>query len=1076
MLKPLLLKTKPNATLKSKKLKLVTQDTLKPIAPAPLPPPQPTMPIIQKRLNEVFITILNELSEFMAKKGEHFRSKAYSNAALEIVKYPHSIYTINDVKQIKNIGVTIMSKFEEYINTGKVEALENERNDPVNLFTNIYGVGPSKAKQLVALGIKTIEELKSHEQLKELLNSKQLIGLKYYEDILQKIPRSEIIEFEAMFQEKIKQIDQDTEFQIVGSFRRGLDFSSDIDIIITNKKNDSKIFTTILDSLIKDGTIAEVLSKGKVKCLTLIRNKIDMPMRRVDFLYSPPKEYPFALLYFTGSKIFNTLVRQTANDLGYTLNEHALSYLKDGIKGEPVEEELLSEESILNFLGIAYIKPENRIAADSLIKLTNTDIDKSPEIAAEAAIAAETALPEAAKAAPSESSDDSDADESKSLLPVIVANTPKNKTIKKSKDSFSITTEITSFKKNGIALLQVLTEDQLSKIIDYANNKYYCDEEPVLTDSEYDIIREYVLEKYPNNEIAKSGHTKCKVTITKNKVKLPYELWSMDKIKPTTNEVAKWTATYTGPYVISAKLDGISALYVNNKNESKLYTRGNGVFGQDISHLIPYLIKKEYKDMAFRGEIIITKDNFNTHYKSFANARNFVSGVVNKKTIDPNVLKHIDFVAYELINPMVVPSQQIKMFEVNGINHVKCEINNSISNEFLSERLLKWRKEYQYDIDGLVVINDAIYPRPKQNPEFAFAFKMVISEQIAEAKVVDVLWTPSKDGYIKPRVQIEKITLGGVTIEYATGFNAKFIEDNKIGIGAIITIIRSGDVIPHIVNVVVPAEYVKFPDIKYTWNDKHVDIILEDKENNSIVKEKNLLLFFKNLEISGIGPGNIKRIADAGFNSIPKILAMKKEDFLKVEGFKEKTATKLFEGIQTQIEKASLAKLLAASNIFGRGFGEITFNKILTNYPDILTSPENDTIKRTKLLKVEGIASKTADKFISHIQEFLDFITTASLEYKIKSQVPAQVPAQAPAQAIVSELNNKQIVLTSFRDIKLSQKIKELGGIMSDYVNKNTFVVIVKENIDEETTKTKKAKKLNIPIMTKSMFEQTYIV
>ena len=1067
MLKPIVLKTKPNATLKSKKLKGITQEISKPIAPEPLPPPQPSMPIIQKRLNEVFITILNELSEFMAKKGEHFRSKAYSNAALEIVKYPHSIYTINDVKQIKNIGVTIISKFEEYINTGKVEALENERNDPVNLFTNIYGVGPSKAKQLVALGIKTIEELKSHEQLKELLNSKQLIGLKYYEDILQKVPRSEINEFKAMFQEKIKQIDQDTEFQIVGSFRRGLDFSSDIDIIITNKKNDSKIFTTILDSLIKDGTIAEVLSKGKIKCLTLIRNKVDMPMRRVDFLYSPPKEYPFALLYFTGSKIFNTLVRQTANDLGYTLNEHALSHLKDGIKGEPVEKEFLTEESILNFLGIAYIKPENRIAADSLIKLTNTDIDKTPEAApADAALAPAAAAEEA----PSESFDESD--ESEALVPIIVANTPKNKTIKKSKDSFSIITELTSFKKNGISILQVLTEEQLSKIIDYANNKYYCDEEPVLTDSEYDIIREYVLEKYPNNEIAKSGHTKCKVTITKNKVKLPYELWSMDKIKPTTNEVAKWTATYTGPYVISAKLDGISALYVNNKNESKLYTRGNGVFGQDISHLIPYLIKKEYKNMAFRGEIIITKDNFNTHYKSFANARNFVSGVVNKKTIDPNVLKHIDFVAYELINPMVVPSQQIKMFEINGINHVKCEINNNISNEFLSERLIKWRKEYQYDIDGLVVINDAIYPRPKQNPEFAFAFKMVISDQIAEAKVVDVLWTPSKDGYIKPRVQIEKITLGGVTIEYATGFNAKFIEDNKIGIGAIITIIRSGDVIPHIVNVVVPAEYVKFPDIKYTWNDKHVDIILEDKENNSIVKEKNLLLFFKNLEISGIGPGNIKRIVDAGFNSISKILAMKKEDFLKVEGFKEKTANKLFEGIQTQIEKASLAKLLAASNIFGRGFGEITFNKILTNYPDILTSPENDIIKKTKLLKVEGIASKTADKFISHIQEFLDFITTASLEYKIK----AQNPAQNPAETIDSELNNKQIVLTSFRDIKLSQKIKELGGIMSDSVNKNTFVVIVKENMDEETTKTKKAKLLNIPIMTKSIFEETYIV
>lgn len=1050
MLKPLVLKTKPNATLKSKKLKGINPEILKPKTPEP--PEEQAMAIVQKRLNEEFISILNELSEFMSKKGEHFRSKAYSNAALEILKHPTPIYSITDVKQIKNVGVTILSKLEEYINTGKIESLEAERADPINLFTNIYGVGPAKAKELVALGIKTIEELKTHEQLEELLNSKQLIGLKYYDDILEKIPRSEIIEFETMFREKLKQIDSDTEFQIVGSFRRGLAFSSDIDIIITNKKNNSKIFTTIVDSLIKDGTIAEVLSKGKVKCLTLVKNKPNMPMRRVDFLYSPPKEYPFALLYFTGSKIFNTLVRQKANDLGFTLNEHALSHLKDGLKGNPVEEELLTEESILNFLGIAYIKPENRIGVNSLIKLTE---EAAP---VEAAVPVEAVVP--AEAAPSAAASSS-------------SNTPKNKTIKKSKDAFSITTEITNFKQNGISLLQLLTEEQLSSIIDYANNKYYCEDDPVFTDSEYDIIREYVLEKYPNNEIAKSGHTKCKLTITKNKVKLPYELWSMDKIKPTTNAVAKWTTTYTGPYVISAKLDGISALYVNNKNESKLYTRGNGVFGQDISHLIPYLIKKEYKDMAFRGEIIISKKNFDAHYKSFANPRNFVSGVVNKKTVDPSVLKHIDFVAYELISPSVVPSQQMKQFEINRINHVKFEVNTTISNEFLSERLLTWRKEYQYDIDGLVVINDAIYPRPKQNPEYAFAFKMVISEQLAEAKVVDVLWTPSKDGYIKPRVQIEKIILGGVTIEYATGFNAKYIEDNKIGIGAIITIIRSGDVIPHIVNVVVPAEYVKFPDVNYVWNDKHVDIILEDKENNSIVKNKNLLSFFKTLEIAGIGPGNIKRIIDSGFNTIPKILAMKEKDFLTVDGFKEKTAKKIFEGIQTQIEKSSLAKLMVASNIFGRGFGEITFTKILNSIPDILTSAETDIIKKTKLLKVEGVASKTADNFISHIQEFLEFITIAKLEYKIKQQSQAQASVQE--QIIIEhELNNKEIVFTNFRDSNLSQKIKEVGGIISDYVNKNTLVVIVKENIDEETTKTIKAKKLNIPIMTKSMFEETY--
>ena len=114
--------------------------------------------------------------------------------------------------------------------------------------------------------------------------------------------------------------------------------------------------------------------------------------------------------------------------------------------------------------------------------------------------------------------------------------------------------------------------------------------------------------------------------------------------------------------------------------------------------------------------------------------------------------------------------------------------------------------------------DDHIFPRTDKNPEHAFAFKMVISDQVAEAKVVDVEWNISKTGYLKPRVEIEPIRLGGVTIKHATGFNGNFIESNKIGIGAIIEIIRSGDVIPYIKSVITPAETAKMPNIPYKWN------------------------------------------------------------------------------------------------------------------------------------------------------------------------------------------------------------------------------------------------------------------
>ena len=139
---------------------------------------------------------------------------------------------------------------------------------------------------------------------------------------------------------------------------------------------------------------------------------------------------------------------------------------------------------------------------------------------------------------------------------------------------------------------------------------------------------------------------------------------------------------------------------------------------------------------------------------------------------------------------------------------------------------------------GVICCNDEIYPRKRGNPEHAFAFKMVLSDQIAEVKVTDVIWTPSKDGFLKPRVQVEPVILGGVTIEYATGFNAKYIVDNNIGVGAVIKLVRSGDVIPHILAVIRPASEPLMPTQDYTWNDTRVDVILLNKTENTNRSEK----------------------------------------------------------------------------------------------------------------------------------------------------------------------------------------------------------------------------------------------
>ena len=349
---------------------------------------------------------------------------------------------------------------------------------------------------------------------------------------------------------------------------------------------------------------------------------------------------------------------------------------------------------------------------------------------------------------------------------------------------------IKSFQKSGLSLLESLSEKTLTKMIIEANNQYY-NTNPILTDNEYDILKEFIIQKYPNNQIVKQ----IGAPIEKNKVTLPYFMGSMEKIKPDTNALPKWKNKYKGPYVLSAKLDGVSGLYSTESGTPKLYTRGNGIIGQDITHLIPYLqFPTANYACTIRGEFIMSKNIFNEKYKNnAANARNLISGIINSKTLDKEKLNNIDFVAYEVINPTLKPSEQMKALEIMNVKTVlNTPQSSTLSNEKLSEKLINWRDNYEYEIDGVIVIDDNIYERKKENPKHAFAFKMVLSEQIAEAKVLDVLWSPSKDGYLKPRIRIEPITIGGATIEFATAFNAAYVKQNKIGIGSIIRIVRSG--------------------------------------------------------------------------------------------------------------------------------------------------------------------------------------------------------------------------------------------------------------------------------------------
>jgi len=993
------------------------------------------------RLNEKFIELMEKLADIMLKQGEPFRARAYQKAQETMMAYPGDIMSPNDLKGKPGIGETIMDKLNEYVETGTLKILEREKSNPVNILAEVYGIGPKKAKELVDNGITSIAELRENQHL---LNDIQKVGLHYYEDILKRIPRDEIEDYKTYFEKALPQV-SGAKMEIVGSYRRGAQSSGDIDVIITSSS--PQVFTKFVDNLLKEKIILHILSRGPTKCLVVTKIPSSDTARRVDFLYTNPEEFPFAILYFTGSKIFNTVMRHVALEKGYTMNEHGIYKMEAKKKGEKANHTFTSEEDIFDFLGLEYKSPIERTDGRAIVVKTSA---KKPALLIE---------------------DSSDSESEEYVLPAKKpaakpATKPATKKIMIVEDDLEDETYKSiaeDFKKRGISVLDELNEKQLAELLREANKAYY-NEEPFFTDNQYDIVKEYVEAKYPSNQVIHE----IGAPVERNKVKLPYPMGSMDKIKPDTSALANWTAKFTGPYVLSCKLDGVSGLYTTEGKEPKLYTRGDGRVGQDISHLIPFLCLPKTRGIVIRGEFIIPRALFESKYKDkFANPRNMVAGIVNHKTIN-EAIKDLHFVAYELMKPIHKPSKQLEFLSTLDVEVVAYKTENILTNELLSQTLMNWRYNYAYEIDGVIVADDKVYERKPGNPEHAFAFKMVLSDQVAEAKVVDVLWAPSKDGYLKPRVQIEPLNLGGVQITYATGFNGAFINDNKIGIGAVVELIRSGDVIPYIRKVIVPADEAKMPSVPFKWNDTHIDIMLEDIESDETVKEKNITGFFRGIGVEGLSSGNIKRIIEAGYDSVPKILRMEIPDFLEVHGFKEKTATKLYDGIREKIEGASLTSIMSASNMFGRGFSEKKIELIMDAYPTVLLSKESDAQKIAKISAIKGMASKSAEAFVDRIPDFINFIKEAGL---VKKLAVSSKPKKELDQS--HPLFGKSIVMTGFRDAELQNELKDIGAKIGTSVSSKTFVVLVKDK-DEDTGKAAEARKLGVPLMTPEEFRTKY--
>ena len=312
---------------------------------------------LKKDMKAYILEALEKLRKKEMAEKQPFKARAYAVVLGQIKTIDGPIASFEQISDLKGVGTKIKAKLQEIFETGKLTQIqEYDSSDKMKIFeqlTQVHGIGPVKARDLIDnAGVKSIEELEGRQ---DLLNDVQKKGLKYYKDTNLRIPRAEMEKHEAYIMSVIKSFGKDIVASLSGSYRRKEASSGDVDCLITNCDEDT--YKKIIQEFVSQNYISDILAQGNKKVLAVGKLKMRRHFRRIDFMLTQAHEYPFALLYFTGSGPFNVAMRNFALSKGYSLSEYGL---KD-MNGDFVGDTFRTEEDIFEFLGLKYIPPENRV-------------------------------------------------------------------------------------------------------------------------------------------------------------------------------------------------------------------------------------------------------------------------------------------------------------------------------------------------------------------------------------------------------------------------------------------------------------------------------------------------------------------------------------------------------------------------------------------------------------------------------------------------------------------------------------------------------------------------------------------
>lgn len=616
-------------------------------------------------------------------------------------------------------------------------------------------------------------------------------------------------------------------------------------------------------------------------------------------------------------------------------------------------------------------------------------------------------------------------------------------------------------------------------ILSEVDDLYTNDGSSYLSDAEYDALRLKAQKMWPSNPYFIGVGS----TVRVDKIKLPYKMGSLDQVQ--VGELENWLKSKDGfgrNFVITDKMDGVSVLLVYG-DDGKLQialTRGDGYEGQDITRhvkLIPSVPKNVAGRMSIRAEIIFSESTFKKIQNKvtrqdgtpFKNPRNAIAGLVNHKTVNELACKNMTVFVYSIMDTFgskLSKENQLKYLKHQGFTVVDFEkVSQKIMTEdFLKNKIEERKKVLDFAIDGIVVEFNNEKKRKELetddlNPPYAFKYKILDSDNIRTATVVGVEWNISKHGYAKPKIKLQPFDLQGVTISNTTGFNAKYIKDNKIGPGSIVKMTRSGDVIPYIIEVVRGTT----PDLPsnlndYEWSENEVDLILKQKDTDEI-KQKQLVSWSSSMGIDGLKEGSVEKIFKCGYKTPTDLIKLDKGLWIHIIG---KNGEKIFNSIRKNLNPIKLEKLMGSYPSFGVGIGVRKIKLLLDSDPFLYSKILKGELTKQNIIDAGGYDEKTAEKVMDGYTEFLKFLKDIDGLYSVIT-----------ANQKSGKFKDKKICFTGFRDKSLEEKVENAGGSVSSGVSKNTDLLVALD-IHSQSGKVLKASQLGVEIMSKEEFEKQF--